>query len=100
LPIKLITFIDPIEEVSQTTSNRVRYQGRNLLSKAASRNFYTSTPKSPGPEYYLFFKEAERFIERTEMPTTDVLGRGQINFDKYINRRPFIEPKKDYSQKP
>lgn len=76
------------------------YQSRNLFSKTASRNFHTATPKNPGPEYYLVFKESERFIERTELPTTDVLSRGQINFDKYINRRPFIEPKKDYSKKP
>lgn len=40
------------------------------------------SPTANGPEYYLIFKEYERFIERSDLPSTNNDKAGSLLFEK------------------
>ena len=87
-----------IERRSKLMSEQPQFSpdASNLIpksSKTPSRNKYFSgganksrikslSPSKYGPEYYLIFKEYERFIERSELPSTNDTKNKCMKFEK------------------
>lgn len=100
LPISISNVTRNREQVLSSDAKDRVTRTRNFYSKTVQRNMQSTFRGKKEPEYYLVFKEYERFIERTQVQKTDLISNARVEFEKYSKRRPFVETPKDYSVKP
>jgi hypothetical protein len=100
VPISISNVSRNREQVLSSDAKDRAARTRNFYSKTVHRNMHSTFKGKKEPEYYLVFKEYERFIERTQIQKTDMISNGRVEFEKYSKRKPFVETPKDLSTKP